>query len=111
MTKRNVPQKLRRMPYQGEWNSKLWSDYLAAREEILESIFYVTKQEDISDAELAKIAKLSANTVSRLAHYQTKEPRFSTVFKLCKAVGLNIGASQLKLFTGEKRKKNNRKVG
>ena len=42
--------------------------------------------------ELAKQAGLSYTTVYRLGTYKTKLPQLRTVFKLCKAVGIEFPA-------------------
>jgi DNA-binding phage protein len=47
--------------------------------------------------ELAKRAKVSQSAVYKLRNGTTRDPRLSTVLKLCKAVGMDMGIAQEQL--------------
>lgn len=62
--------------------------------EVVSEIFEAAYDMDIcnfTEEELAAKAGLAVTTVWRLRTGQTKEPRYSTIFKLAKAVKMDLG--------------------
>jgi len=72
------------------------SEYARTLNEIVDKIYDTAAELEMTDVELGEKAKLCPATIYRLAHRITKEPRFSTVWKLCKAVGLTLTVAQQK---------------
>lgn len=83
-------------PQRGQWSTKLWHDYLDAREKLLDAIFQEAEANKISNNKLADMSKLCYQTVSNLDNRITMEPRESTIWKLARAVGFEIEIKRIK---------------
>lgn len=75
---------------------------------LLDDIFEAAFDEDIcgfnSENDLADAAGVCWGTVHNLYSRQTKEPRHSTIWKLCKAVKMDIELAREQLGLPAKRK-------
>lgn len=95
--KMGKPPKLRVIPAPpvGRANAPKWSKaeraYFAALHAIVDEVY--TEAADTYDwtwSQLATNAELCHATVAKLGDRETKWPRFSTIYKLCQAVGIDL---------------------
>lgn len=84
----------------GQWNKKVWDSFLAEKEALVDAIYKESERQGLSDKEFAKRAKLHPNTIYRLNHYLTADPHFTTIWKLAKAVGMQL---QVKLLVAKRK--------
>lgn len=83
-------------PRRSNWSGKLWNEYLAAREKLVDAIFNEAESKGLSNNQLAAEAKLAYQTVANLDNYTTIEPRETTIWKLARAVGFEIEIKRVK---------------
>ena len=74
----------------GQWDKKGWNQYLAEKEELVDQIFKEAERQGLSDEEFAKRAGLCPTTIYRLNNYLTANPCLTTIWKLVKAVGMQL---------------------
>ena len=72
------------------WKKDDWS-YYRDLHAIIDAVYkYAAEEFDWTWSQLASHANLSYQTVAKLGDRETYWPRFSTIYKLCKAVGWDL---------------------
>lgn len=77
-------------PTRGNWSNAYWYRYSQEKSDLVDEIFAEANRLHIDLDALAQRARLHYNTVWRLQQDLTRDPQYATIWKLARAVGMEL---------------------